>query len=126
MSATATRPTLIRTSVERLVDPDTDVRQVLSSNNYRGLPAAERAEYERQDAARIAAYDRGEWSYIGVCAVAEISIPLGPGGGVLQRITTPGIWAVEDDSDADHLAMLENEERETLQIMLRLLNVEGA
>lgn len=70
-------------------------------------------DYIEQDYARAENYNRGEWSMIGVRAVAEITI-----NGISQRIKSPGLWGVESDSDQEYLNEIGREELSQLRDML--------
>lgn len=68
---------------------------------------------------RLAAYQSGEFSFVGVRAVAEILLS----SGILQSIESPGLWGVEDDSGDDYFRSVFEEELSTLRSMLNELNV---
>lgn len=63
----------VKFTIETLDDSDPDTSYL--SQDYLDVPdAAERQKYLAQDAARLAAYKRGDWHYIGVRARATITI----------------------------------------------------
>lgn len=74
-------------------------------------------------AERRAQWERGEFGFVGVRAVATIAIPDGA-GAVLQTIESPGLWNVEDDSSEEHFAEVYAEELDTLRVMLAALHLE--
>jgi hypothetical protein len=59
---------------------------------------------------------RGDWSFIGVRADAEISID-----GIRQDISSGGLYGIESDSDAVCFAETETEELASLRSQLRAL-----
>ena len=67
-----------------------------------GNPDSVREDYDRTEA-----LNRGEWSYLGIMAKAEIALP---GSNVVQRIASGGLWGIESDSEAGYLAEVEAEE----------------
>jgi hypothetical protein len=46
---------------------------------------------------RKKAYERGDFNFVGVRAVAEVEI-----GGVIQEITSGGLWGIESDSGEEY------------------------
>jgi hypothetical protein len=85
------------------IDARTIVREIVPDDE------ADLAGLE-DDLARLAAYARGAFSYIGVRAAVEIVTP----DGVTVRFTTAGVWGVESDCGASRLADLFADERATL------------
>lgn len=77
------------------------------------------ASYLEQDewTERHAAYMRGDFGYIGVRVTATLHIPHGA-GWILQTITTPGLWGIEDDSGDQYLAEVAADETDVLRSML--------
>lgn len=73
-------------------------------------------EYREQDEARMTAWRNDEWHFIGVQAVARVEVVRG-GLGVATSYTlySPGLWAIESDSDEAYLAEVFAEECETLK-----------
>lgn len=58
----------------------------------------ERAKYKEQDRARLAAYNKGDWHMVGVCAEAEVKV-VRPGHGTVYTLRSAGLWNIESDSD---------------------------
>jgi hypothetical protein len=56
--------------------------------------SAEYRERGLKDFERAEAHGRGDWSYIGVIAVAEIDVL-----GTVRRVASAGCWGTESDSD---------------------------
>lgn len=59
---------------------------------------------------RIDAFNRGDWSYVGVCAVAKVIIEYPSGNAIEYTLKSAGLWAVESDSSADYLNGIYQEE----------------
>lgn len=88
-----------------------------------GYVPPERFEEEHAKAvARAAAYDSGEWSYIGVVAQAVIYLPVGAAPSFVRYVMrSPGVWGVESDCDEAHLESIYQEERDELLGHLKAL-----
>lgn len=80
------------------------------------------ASYLEQDGwqERLAAYQRGEFGFVGVRAVAQIKIPYGA-DWIISKVTSPGLWGIEDDSGDAYFSEVFQEERKTLVDMLESL-----
>jgi hypothetical protein len=80
----------------------------------------ERSFSEQQEAAeeRMAAFKRGDWTYIGVRARAALAIPSGRDCYRLMTVESAGLWGIESDSDSDYLASVFADEREALKAEL--------
>ncbi len=81
-------------------------------------------DYDCYDVDQIEAFNEGQWEYVGIRAWATVVLPRG-GAGILQRITSPGLWSVESNSSPDYLAEIEGEEASQLIDMLADLNVDS-
>ncbi len=68
-------------------------------------------------------YRDGEFEFVGVRATVDLPVPYGK-GFIHQRITTPGCWGIESDSDDGHFAEVFQEECDTLTEILSELNVQ--
>ena len=90
----------IRVVVEH--DPDPDVSFL------------EQDEFED----RLAAYKRGEFDFVGVRAEAEVVIE-----GVVQTLTSGGLWGIESDSGEEYLESVAVEEYEQLRKVLKTVGV---
>jgi vacuolar-type H+-ATPase subunit E/Vma4 len=91
--------------------------------NYKGLPEEEIRKYCRQDFDRAESLNNGDWSYIGIRAEARVIVNekvIGPvaSHGIAQTITSGGLWGVESDSDASHLAEIQRDELANLKAEL--------
>jgi hypothetical protein len=88
--------------IER-TDSDADPREYLFQD----------PDCREADQARLDAWRRGEWHFIGIQAQAAVWI-VRHGVGTRYALTSPGLWAVESDSDADYLASVYADERAML------------
>ena len=79
--------------------------------------------YRAQDEARLAAWRRDEWHFLGIHARALIKIPYGanPESWITAELMSPGLWGIESDSGEDYLRQVYQEEREILTAMLASL-----
>jgi hypothetical protein len=78
---------------------------------------------EEEDAERLNAYRRGEWSLIGVRAKVTAFVPIGQGSFSSFELTSPGVWSIESDSSEDFLNETYEEERDGLLAALRLMGL---
>jgi hypothetical protein len=87
-----------RVYVEVVPDEDPDLSYL--TQEYPGDPAA--AEMRAQDAERLAAYKRDEWSMVGVRVVAEVTQDRE--GRIDQPLVlkSAGIWGIESDSGREY------------------------
>ena len=70
--------------------------------------------------------NRGDWCYLGIRAEAEIignEQKDGPNKwhGVVQTISSGGLWGIESDSDRSYLEEVQEEELSNLKTELRAL-----
>jgi hypothetical protein len=74
-----------------------------------------------RDYARMERLDSGDMGYIGIRADAEVVLQseTRDGSGVVQTLTSGGLWGIETDSDASHLAEVALEEVGELRGILR-------
>ncbi|MDR7061194.1 MULTISPECIES: hypothetical protein [unclassified Sphingopyxis] len=82
------------------------------------------AEYEQQThfaTARMAAFEAGDWEYIGLRCRAIIHIPIGGNSFRVLTIESAGLWGVESDAPDDYVRKVFGDERETLLSELRTL-----
>jgi len=69
---------------------------------------------------RMRAWERGDWYYVGVRAVALCFI-VRNGVGTYVNIESPGIWGVESDSDESYIEELYKEQIAELEEILGAL-----
>jgi hypothetical protein len=84
-------------------------------------------DYREQDQARLDAWKRDEWSFIGIRARATVLVVRG-GTGTYYTITSVGRWSIASDSNEEYLSEIFAEEREVLLDDLRAMGnpiVEG-
>ncbi len=86
--------------------------------NYQG-EAADIRKYIRQDYDRMEKLSRGDFCFIGIRAEAEVQMP----SGIVQRITSGGLWGIESDSDKDYLETVQTEELAELKKELFALEI---
>jgi len=67
----------------------------------------------KQDKKRLEAYYNNEWHFVGVQAVAEIRID-----GLLQTISSGGLWGIESDSGDEYFDEIFEEEKKQLKDVL--------
>ena len=74
---------------------------------------------------RREAFERGDFGFVGVRAVAEITFEHEDTGGWTQgpRVTTPGLWGIEDDSGEDYFREVGEDEAGELVDMLHALGI---
>jgi hypothetical protein len=70
-------------------------------------------EYREQDEARLEAWRRNEWWFVGLLAEAQIMV-VENGTGSIYEIVSPGLFGIESDSGEDYLNEVYTEECETL------------
>lgn len=90
---------------ETIPDEDADVSYLEPGGRGPGMSA----EDDAADAARLAAFKRGDWYMLGVRARAKVEISR-PGYTTCYEITSPGLWNVESDSGEDYLAEIFKDE----------------
>jgi hypothetical protein len=67
---------------------------------------------------RKEAYRRGDFSFVGVRAEAEVVVD-----GIVQNITSGGLWGVESDSGDEYIKEIAGEEYNDLRQILKTLGV---
>jgi uncharacterized protein Smg (DUF494 family) len=99
--------------------PENEYRYFNPSSNYvdekdkprDNLHPAEIRKYVKQDYERMERLNRGDWWYIGIRAKAEIKLNTDDRGiGVVQTVSSGGLWGIESDSDASYIAEIEQEQ----------------
>lgn len=71
---------------------------------------------------RRCAYFAGEWSMVGICAVAKTLYVGDDGYGVVgPEIRTPGVWMVESDAGEEYFDQIYHDELSTLREMLKAM-----
>lgn len=81
------------------------------SGDETGNPDSPRQDYERMES-----YNRGDWHMCGVRAEAEIIVD-----GIIQEITSAGLWGIESDSEESYFEEIGNEELQQLADILEEL-----
>ena len=70
---------------------------------------------------RLKAYQDGEFAFVGVRAEADVVI-----GGVVQTLTSGGLWGIESDSDREYIEEVAGEEYSELRKILTEVGVPTA
>jgi len=70
---------------------------------------------------RREAFQRGDFSFVGVRAEAEVVIE-----GVVQTLTSGGLWGIESDSDKEYIEDVALEEYDSLRDILKSVGVATA
>jgi len=86
-------------------NPSTEWLAKVSESERRAYWERTMRENAKQDYARMEAYNRGDWQYVGVRVVAKVVI-----GGVGQTLESGGLWGIESDSGEDYLAEVGRDE----------------
>lgn len=90
--------------------------------DYKGESPEDIRKYVRQDYDRMESLNNGQWCYIGIRADAEVLVPMGEKPhGVIQTITSGGLWGIESDSDSAYLDSIGKEELADLRGQLKAL-----
>lgn len=103
MSITVSRADFVR---EVVPDPDPDTSYL------------DQEEWED----RKREYQRGDFGFVGVRAAVNVPIHVGT-TIIIQRMESPGLWGIEDDSGDDYFDDVFHDEAETLADMLAALGV---
>jgi len=110
-TATTLRAKIERAYIEVVPDEDPD-----TSYLYQDEPDfSERRE----------AFERGDFSFVGVRAVAEITFETEVSNGWIHgpKITTPGLWGIESDSGESYFSEVGADEAAQLVDMLHALGI---
>lgn len=84
-------------------------------------------EYREENEKRLAAYNRGDWWYIGCVAHAVVSYPIDDRGNRrLQEFSSAGLWGIESDCDKEYQREVEKEELDSLKEHLEIFGVDTA
>jgi hypothetical protein len=76
--------------------------------------------YCEQDEARLDAWRKGQWHFVGIRAKATIKFPYGdnPDCWITSELLSPGLWSVESDSGDEYFRQVYEDERAILRGML--------
>ena len=80
-------------------------------------------DYRAEDEARLTAWRRDEWHFLGIRARATIKVPYGinPDCWITSELLSPGLWGIESDSGDRYFQEVYREERAILIAMLASL-----
>jgi hypothetical protein len=70
------------------------------------------------DEDRKASYDRGDFSFVGIRAEAQMTVD-----GIVQTIVSGGLWGIESDADAGYIQEVAGDEYNDLRKILKTLGV---
>ena len=93
------------------------IRVVIEHDPDPDISFLEQDEFEE----RLAAYKKGEFDFVGVHAEAEVVIE-----GVVQTLTSGGLWGIESDSGEEYIESVAVEEYEQLRKVLKTVGVSTA
>jgi hypothetical protein len=65
-------------------------------------------------------FERGDFGFVGVRAEASVVV-----GGVIQHITSGGLWGIESDSDKKYIREVGEEEYNALKDILKDMGVKA-
>jgi hypothetical protein len=87
-------------------------------------PGNREAEFKHQQefaTERMAAWEAGDWHYMGLRCRAIIHIPIGHGSFRVLTVESAGLWGIESDCGDDYARKIFGDEKETLLSELRTL-----
>lgn len=88
-------------SIDHVADRDADLSYLLQDYDEPSISEHERAQYQKQDAARLAAYYRGDWSMIGIAVTIRKQTATNWADGGLE-VGRASIFSIESDSDPEY------------------------
>lgn len=91
-----------------------------------GLTPEDVRKYTRQDYERMETLNRGDWCFLGIRAEAEVignvqNADTPKWHGVVQKVSSGGLWGIESDSDRPYLESVEKDEIANLRTELKAL-----
>lgn len=95
----------------------------LASGSCGFCDCASESEFEALERAatdRMAAWEAGEWEFVGVIAKATVYIPIGGNSFRIMTLQSGGLWGIESDAGA-YLNDVFEEEKVALQAELKTL-----
>lgn len=110
-----------RVYVESVYDEQPDLSWLEQDYNDPSITPEEATRYRAEDAARLDAFHRGDWYMVGVRLAADVRLVRPGRVDKIIRLTTPGIWGIESDSDVGYLGETAFDEFDMLADDLRAL-----
>jgi len=110
----ATRKRIVEAARKRRSPELNSVRVLVLPDEDSDTSFLDQDEFEDQKQA----FQRGDFSFVGVVAKAEIVVD-----GIVQTITSGGLWGIESDSDKTYIAEVAGEEYGDLRRILKTLGV---
>lgn len=92
-------PQVVQITFERRQKPDDCPDLSHLQQDYCDVPSADAEKYKREDAARITAYDNGEWEMRYLWVRASVMVPIGGNSFTCFEIDSAGCGGIESDSD---------------------------
>lgn len=86
--------------VKRILDDDADTSYL--TQDYAGESPEDRAKYQAQDRARLQAYHRGDWHYLGIVVEIRKQTKTNWANGGLE-VGRASVWGFESDSEESFL-----------------------
>ena len=79
--------------------------------NYKGDSPENIRKYIRQDYERMEKLNRGDWCFLGIRVEAQVILRTNAdGSGIVQDITSGGLWGIESDSESSYLESVATDE----------------
>jgi hypothetical protein len=87
-------------------------------------PSTPYAEQFAAARARMDAFERGDWGYIGIRAQATITLASESGNcATIYTLESEGLWGIESDSGEDYLAEVFEEQK--VELLADILRISG-
>ena len=111
------RPRVVEAPARRAPAKLEAIRVVVEYDPNPDVSYLEQEEFEE----RLAAYKNEEFSFLGVHAEADVTIE-----GVVQTLTSGGLWGIESDSGDEYIEEVAVQEYEELRKILKTIGVPTA
>lgn len=111
------RPRVVEASARRAPAKLESIRVIVEHDPDPDISYLEQEDFEE----RLAAYKNEEFSFLGVHAEADVVI-----GGVVQTLTSGGLWGIESDSGDEYIEEVAVQEYEELRKILKTVGVPTA
>ena len=108
-------------TVKHILDESPDLSYL--EQEYEEETAENRATYKEQDKKRLDAYNNNQWCCIGIRAFGEFLVPFDDHSGIIEHISSGGLWGIESDTDASEIKGTEEEQIAELKKIAGILNI---
>src|SRR2546422_5629728 len=88
------------------------------TNKYKYFEPGGDPEYAAQDFALMQGYENGHWSMVGLCAEADIEVPLGS-RKIHETVESMCLWGIQTDSGGAYFTEVAREELDDLKEQLK-------